>query len=438
MDLSLLDIAKHPNIKIELKPTDLKNDITIKAMYTFEEKDSSGKVLNTYQTPSSSIISVDLTALSSVKTIVAPPDLLANGELAKDVVTVTDNKGQTHAIYLPNKSIMTVYKPLDLIAESASSSLNTEFVTVAEALKIAANNKVTTLKIKDGASEIASHFDDLINIERAGKLLDVSVNDPLDGQYVLPFPKLSTTNQNLLASKVINLTQWNASTSDIAKKFANSNVTSIDVIDSLANIQKNIDILQADNSKIHTVSFTDKNTQNVLNLTYDQYANDVDVLAKISNLHSIVVTSGKFTNSSSFYKAGNSTDSLNYVGVLKNLDVDHNNVILKYNATKNEVITLTHFNTGDSVQFIGADNKAVSIDQLHFYNTSVDKQFGVLISTNLANQNTFNGVFIAGLTLSMLNKNATDDIIFDDNTSDNLNLETYQSHIAIVGTPLHS
>jgi hypothetical protein len=151
-----------------------------------------------------------------------------------------------------------------------------------------------------------------------------------------------------------------------------------------------------------------------------------------------VVTSGKFTSSSSFYKAGNSTDSLNYVGVLKNLDVDHNNVILKYNATKNEVITLTHFNTGDSVQFIGADNKAVSIDQLHFYNTSVDKQFGVLISTNLANQNTFNGVFIAGLTLSMLNKNATDDIIFDDNTSDNLNLETYQSHIAIVGTPLHS
>ena len=209
--------------------------------------------------------------------IVAPPDLLANGELAKDVVTVTDNKGQTHAIYLPNKSIMTVYKPLDLIAESAASSLNTEFVTVAEALKIAANNKVTTLKIKDGASEIASHFDDLINIERAGKLLDVSVNDPLNGQYVLPFPKLSTTTQNLLASKVINLTQWNASTSDIAKKFANSNVTSIDVIDSLANIQKNIDILQADNSKIHTVSFTDKNTQNILNLTYDQYANDVDV-----------------------------------------------------------------------------------------------------------------------------------------------------------------
>ena len=68
----------------------------------------------------------------------------------------------------------------------------------------------------------------------------------------------------------------------------------------------------------------------------------------------------------------------------------------------------------------------------------MDKQFGVLISTNLANQNTFNGVFIAGLTLSMLNKNATDDIIFDDNTSDNLNLETYQGHIAIVGTPLHS
>jgi hypothetical protein len=38
----------------------------------------------------------------------------------------------------------------------------------------------------------------------------------------------------------------------------------------------------------------------------------------------------------------------------------------------------------------------------------------------------------------MLNKNATDDIIFDDNTLDNINLETYQGHIAIVGTPLHS
>lgn len=318
---------------------------------------------------------------------------------------------------------MTVYKPLDLIAES--SSITKDVVTVAEALKIAANNTVTSIKIKDTASEIATHFDAIINIQRAGKLLDVSVNDPVDGQYVLPFPKLSTTNQNLLASQAISLTHWNASTSDIAKKFANSNVTSINVIDSLANVQKNIDILQADNSKIHTVSFTDKNTQNILNLTYDQYANDVEVLAKISNLHSVVVTSGKFTNSSSFYKAGNSTDSLNYVGVLKNLDVDHNNVTLKYNATKNEVITLTHFNTGDSVQFIGADNTTVSIDQLHFYNTSVDNQFGVLISTNLANQNTFNGVFIAGLTLSMLNKNATDDIIFDDNTSDNLNIESY-------------
>lgn len=425
MDLSLLDIAKHPNIKIELKPTDLKNDISIKATYTFEEKDSTGKVLNTYQTPSSSIISVDLTALSSIKTIVAPPDLLANGELAKDVVTVTDNKGQTHAIYLPNKSIMTVYQPLDLIAQSTSTGTNKEFVTVDEALKIAANSTVTSIKIKDTASEIATHFDAIITIQRAGKLLDVSVNDPVDGQYVLPFPKLSTTNQNLLASQVINLTHWNASTSDIAKKFANSNITSINVIDSLANIQKNIDILQADNSKIHAVSFTDKNTQNILNLTYDQYANDVDILAKISNLHSVVVTSGKFTNSSSFYKAGNSTDSLNYYGILKNLDVDHNNVTLKYDTTKNEVITLTHFNSGDSVQFIGADNKTVSIDQLHFYNTSVDNQFGVLISTNLANQNTFNGVFIAGLTLSMLNKNVTDDIIFDDNTSDNFNLESY-------------
>lgn len=425
MDLSLLDIAKHPNIKIELKPTDLKNDISIKATYTFEEKDSTGKVLNTYQTPSSSIISVDLTALSSIKTIVAPPDLLANGELAKDVVTVTDNKGQTHAIYLPNKSIMTVYQPLDLIAQSTSTGTNKEFVTVDEALKIAANSTVTSIKIKDTASEIATHFDAIITIQRAGKLLDVSVNDPVDGQYVLPFPKLSTTNQNLLASQVINLTHWNASTSDIAKKFANSNITSINVIDSLANIQKNIDILQADNSKIHAVSFTDKNTQNILNLTYDQYANDVDVLAKISNLHSVVVTSGKFTNSSSFYKAGNSTDSLNYYGILKNLDVDHNNVTLKYDTTKNEVITLTHFNSGDSVQFIGADNKTVSIDQLHFYNTSVDNQFGVLISTNLANQNTFNGVFIAGLTLSMLDKNTTDDIIFDDNTSDNFNLESY-------------
>jgi hypothetical protein len=122
---------------------------------------------------------------------------------------------------------------------------------------------------------------------------------------------------------------------------------------------------------------------------------------------------------------------------LKNLDVDHNNVTLKYNAAKNEVIKMTHFNSGDSVQFTGADNKAISIAQLHFYNTSVDNQFGVLISTAPSNQNTFNGVFIAGLTLSMLNKNATDDIIFDDNTLDNINLETYQGHIAIVGTPLH-
>jgi hypothetical protein len=437
MDLSLLDIAKHPNIKIELKPTDLKNDIAIKATYTFDEKDGTGKVLNTYQTPSSSIISVDLTALSSVKTIVAPPDLLANGELAKDVVKVTHHNGQTHVIYLPNKSIMTVYKPLDLIAEAASTATNQEFVTVAEALNIAANNTVLTLKIKDSASEIARHFDALINIQRAGKLLDVSVNDPVDGQYVLPFPKLSTTNQNLLASQVINLTHWNASTSDIAKKFANSNVTSINVIDSLANIQKNIDILQADNSKIHTVSFTNDDTQNVLSLTYDQYANDVDVLAKIASPHSIVVTSGKSTNSSNFYKAGNSMESLNYYGILKNLDVDHNNVTLKYNAAKNEVIKMTHFNSGDSVQFTDADNKAISIAQLHFYNTSVDNQFGVLISTAPSNQNTFNGVFIAGLTLSMLNKNATDDIIFDDNTLDNINLETYQGHIAIVGTPLH-
>ena len=195
--------------------------------------------------------------------------------------------------------------------------------------------------------------------------------------------------------------------------------------------------MQADNSKIHTVSFTNDDTQNVLSLTYDQYANDVDVLAKIASPHSIVVTSGKSTNSSNFYKAGNSMESLNYYGILKNLDVDHNNVTLKYNAAKNEVITLTHFNSGDSVQFTGADNKVISIAQLHFYNTSVDNQFGVLISTAPSNQNTFNGVFIAGLTLSMLNKNATDDIIFDDNTLDNINLETYQGHIAIVGTPLH-
>ena len=118
-------------------------------------------------------------------------------------------------------------------------------------------------------------------------------------------------------------------------------------------------------------------------------------------------------------------ESLNYYGILKNLDVDHNNVTLKYNAAKNEVITLTHFNSGDSVQFTGADNKVISIAQLHFYNTSVDNQFGVLISTAPSNQNTFNGVFIAGLTLSMLNKNATDDIIFDDNTLDNINLESY-------------
>ena len=435
MDLSSLDIAKHPNIKIELKPTDLNNDIAIKATYTFEEKDSTGNVLLSYQTPSSAIISVDLTALSSVKTIVAPPDLLPNGELAKDVVTITDNKAHTHTITLPNKSVVVVYKPLDLIAES--SSITKDVVTVAEALKIAANNSVTSFKIKDTALNIANHFDELITIQRAGKLLDVCVTDSVEGQYSLPFPKLSTTNQNLLASQVINLTHWNATTSDMAKKFANSNVTAIDVIDSLANIQKNIDILQADNSKIRTVSFASDEAQPLLNLTYDQYMNDVDVLEKISSPHTVIVTSGKSTTiPSSFYKASHSMDTLNYYGTLKKLDVDHSDVTLKYNTAKNEVIKLTHFNSGDSVQFNSADNKAISVDQLHLYNTTVDNQFGVLISTNAADQSTFNGVFIVGLTLSMLTTNTVNDIIFDDNTSDNVNLADNQNHVAIVGVPL--
>ena len=129
-------------------------------------------------------------------------------------------------------------------------------------------------------------------------------------------------------------------------------------------------------------------------------------------------------------------DTLNYYGTLKNLDVDHSDVTLKYNTAKNEVIKLTHFNSGDSVQFNSADNKAISVDQLHLYNTTVDNQFGVLISTNAADQSTFNGVFIVGLTLSMLTTNTVNDIIFDDNTSDNVNLADNQNHVAIVGVPL--
>ena len=174
--------------------------------------------------------------------------------------------------------------------------------------------------------------------------------------------------------------------------------------DTAANIQKNIDILASDNSKLQHIELTDSNEKSpkILTLTDAQYVNDVDVIAKITTPHQLVVNAGSTTSSAmsslsvysqsaSYYSALSEQDTHGRdIRYLRALDLSADGVTINYgmNGAENEVIKLINFGVDDKL------NMKTKVS-LSLSDISIDNQFGVLIQDDVQKQY---GVFIVGVS----------------------------------------
>lgn len=206
---------------------------------------------------------------------------------------------------------------------------------------------------------------------------------------------------DLLANGMKGLTHWNADTKTIANTFAQTKVNAIDVTDTLSKIQKNIDILQADNTKIRKIVLSDASsvsTENKLTVTSDQYFDDFNVLSKIATPHSVIVNAGKSKDFSEllFY------DSIEYNGTLKTLDLGGNDVSVNYNFNgANSVIKLLHFEKGDALSF----TDGTTPQEFTKIDASIDNQFGTLLYQTADYYYGSSGVFIVGVLANELSNN---------------------------------
>jgi hypothetical protein len=382
---SALDLAAHPNIRIELKPQDLDHPIVLDAANS--ENIISINAAHLTQPNGSfseSINSVNGTAYFEVK----------NG--SKTMMSLA-GKQSTDSVkfYAPldsESSILAKYK-------GQVTSLS-EYFTLQDAM-ISAKTAQMPLKIKDTAENIRLHFEELVTLQKSGKLLEVSVVDPAIGQsYTTPIGVVATTATYLRAKETIDLIHWNATTRDIAIKFSKTEVNSIVLTDTTNNIEKNIDILASDNSKIQRIELTDSNEKKTLTITAAQYVNDVDVISKITTPHQLVVNAGSTTSSAmsslnvysqsaSYYSALSEKDTNGRnIPYLRTLDLSADSVMINYgmNGAENEVIKLVNF---------GVDDKLNMKNKSSLSDISIDNQFGVLIQDDIQKQY---GVFIVGVS----------------------------------------
>jgi hypothetical protein len=256
---------------------------------------------------------------SNISTNVAA--LLANVTKISSIIVNDGNPlTLTYAQYLADSAVTALI--------SGNYSVKVTGVAVSNLSSILSNANVSMVSINDTASNIALSLDQLQS--NASKIASVIASDGgtlniTASQYTGDSTVLGSISSNY------NLIVSNVAASKASSVFANTHLTSMSVSDTAANIVTSLDALQADASKISSLTISDKQ---VLVLSQAQVTSDAQALALVTSGGGSFIVSQNPTSwsVSGFLSAvpslGNSklsiTDTVSNIGA--NLDVLQTNV----------------------------------------------------------------------------------------------------------------
>lgn len=216
---------------------------------------------------------------------------------------------------------------------TSANMINATNVSVSQMSGILANKKIATISVVDNSTNIANGLDALQKV--ASKIKTASISGDSD--------ELSITTKQLASNAAIigkitsgyHLALRGALVADALKYKSDIRLNSVAVVDTSANIAKNIDALNTLGDKLSGVTQSGKPT--ALTLTATQINSDATVLNKISEPYSISV-SGNISDvkkiiANSKLTAVTLTDSMS--NIQNNLDV------LTANKGKITIISLT-------------------------------------------------------------------------------------------------
>jgi len=195
--------------------------------------------------------------------------LLANvAKISSIIVNDGNPLTLTYAQYLADSAVTALI--------SGNYSVKVTGVAVSNLSSILSNANVSNVSISDTASNIALSLDQLQS--NASKIASVIVSDGgtlniTSSQFTSDATLLGliSSNYNLIVSSV--------AASKASAAFANSHLTSMSVSDTASNIVTNLDALQADASKISSLTISDKQ---VLILSQAQVTSDAQALSFVT------------------------------------------------------------------------------------------------------------------------------------------------------------
>jgi hypothetical protein len=236
-------------------------------------------------------VSVSDTAANVVTNLASLETLATASTLSSIVLT----NGGTPAVTVTYTQLTSDSAALGLI--TSAHTLTVTGVAAVNAATVAAESHVTSVSVSDSSANVVTSLDSLQTV--AGEVtLSIALTDGVTPTLDITgtqFTNDATAIREI--SSAYHLAVTSVLAANVSTVGANTHVTSITVSDNAANVASNIDALQAQSSKVTTITLTDSGTP-TLTITYTQLINDQTTLnMKISGAFGIAVTGVTAANS---------------------------------------------------------------------------------------------------------------------------------------------
>jgi len=281
-----------------------------------------------------------VTVLDSAANITANLDSLENN--ASNIVSITLTDLTTPTLTLNSAQLVSDAAILAKISGNYNISLLDSVTTNSLTSAISNNHLITPFKFADNSANVFSALDTIeanLNKISAIKLTDATLPTVSlkASQYVTDAPALAVIN----ALNNYQLTLTGEKVANITKDFTDNHVVQLSLSDTSAHILASLDSLQAQLSKLGTISFTDAGTP-TLNLTVSKFYQDSGVLAQINTPYNLNLSNETIANVATDV-ANSHVKSVAIIDSAANLQANLDS--LSGNALKISSITLTDGST---------------------------------------------------------------------------------------------
>ena len=281
-----------------------------------------------------------VTVLDSAANITANLDSLENN--ASNIVSITLTDLTTPTLTLNSAQLVSDAAILAKISGNYNISLLDSVTTNSLTSAISNNHLITPFKFADNSANVFSALDTIeanLNKISAIKLTDATLPTVSlkASQYVTDAPALAVIN----ALNNYQLTLTGEKVANITKDFTDNHVVQLSLSDTSAHILASLDSLQAQLSKLGTISFTDAGTP-TLNLTVSKFYQDSGVLAQINTPYNLNLSNETIANVATDV-ANSHVKSVAIIDSAANLQANLDS--LSGNAPKISSITLTDGST---------------------------------------------------------------------------------------------